>query len=130
MTNVNANNNNNQVISLYKFSQEVGVRYQYFNQMINNEKFPNDLLIIDGTGKRFINREDGMAWWETVLAKREERAEAAQTKGHSTKSNENLIATPEQLLGCLIDLFDKAGKKDLSDALRKVQEEANKTDEQ
>ena len=130
MTNVNANNNNNQVISLYKFSQEVGVRYQYFNQMIHNEKFPNDLLIIDGTGKRFINREDGMAWWETVLARREERAEAAQTKVHSTKSNENLIATPEQLLGCLIDLFDKAGKKDLSDALRKVQEEANKTDEQ
>ena len=123
MTNA-TNNTNTQVISLYKFATELGVRYQYFNQMINNDKFPNDLLILDGMGKRFINREAGLAWWETVLAKREERAVAAQTKATHVHTNPNLISTPEQLLGCLIDLFDKAGKKDLSDALRKVQEAA------
>ena len=113
-------------ISLYKFSQEKGARYQYFNQMMSNGKIPKNILAKDGQGKLFIHKEKGDLWWEGILQAREDRAKVAEERKHNKK--EMMVENPEQLLAMLVGWFEQAGRTDLSDPLKEVMEalKANK----
>lgn len=112
MTNVN--NNKTNLVSIYQFAKLMGKPAQYFYALHREDKMPADILEYDNNDKPYLKLEAATEWYE----KRQSAPRGQQVGGMDA----------DQILSLLITWFDQAGKKDLSEALKKVQE-ANLKDE-
>ena len=112
MTNVN--NNKTNLVSFSQFAKLMGKPAQYFYALHREDKMPADILEYDNNDKPYLKLEAATEWYE----KRQSAPRGSVAVGMD----------PNQILSLLITWFDQAGKKDLSEALKKVQE-ANLKDE-
>ena len=102
------------LVSIYQFAKLMGKPAQYFYALHREDKMPEEILEYDMTNKPLLRVEEATKWYE-------ERQTAP--RGQAVMGMD-----PNQILSLLITWFDQAGKKDLSEALKKVQE-ANLKDE-
>jgi len=102
------------VVSIYKFATEKGVRPQYLYQKMADGKIPNNVYVIDAKNDQpFLIREKAEEWWQNLLLAREERRQKQDGKV-------KLIGNPKQVLQMVIEFFREAGKEQVAVDLEKV----------
>lgn len=107
--------NQTNLISVYKFATEKGIRPQYMYSKMREGKVPNDCYVVDArTDQAFLIKDKAEAWYDDVLNAREERAIKQSNKPVQ------LAGDPKMLLETVIGFMEEAGQKKLANDLKKV----------
>lgn len=95
-----------ELVSLYKFAKEKGVREQYIYGKFSADKIPKDCLVVShssSVSQTLLIRDRAELWWLSILAAREAKVLAAASKKKRTPVKD---PTPESVIANIIQLTD------------------------
>lgn len=109
------------LVSIYQFSKLAGKPAQYFYGLHREGKIPAEIIVMDEMkGQPMLKLEEAQAWY---LA----RKNAPKSNNQPVQMVQGL--QPNDILGLLVEWFDKAGKKAVSRDLKKVLDQINNDQE-